>query len=380
MAGTIAAQAPTAAAKLAVEFPGEGGFPPHYVTVTGYCLTAPYPCSSLFYDKDLRRLRGVSATSSEPSALRLEYKPADDGISISASIFYGDFDRQETPLSLEKLPRKTIGPYLVKRNDSITLSDLAKFGLVPLTLRVVSGQPVNPWHPILRSNAPSLKISYKQLDRTSGIVTIRNLSEKAVMAFRLWTSAAENSRYGSGQGLSSLPGKKPAIAPRGISRVQMGVDISAKPVNGVYVFHRPVFLTLQSVLFEDGSYEGDKRTAEKMAARILGSQVERQRVARLAKPILGHPQSDDESEIKAFLAAVKQLSEEPDAQMVARLRAEFGNLTPEALTDVRRQMSMGMREEKESVNGLYREYRLEPKAGRETFGMWLAGNLGQSQR
>jgi hypothetical protein len=143
-AGTVAAQAPAKVAKLAVELFDRGPFPPQYVTVSDYCLTSPYPCSTLFDGNSLHRLHGLSATATEPSALRLEYKPAADGISISASIFYGDFDRHLTPLFLEKLPRKTIGPYFVERNDSITLSALAKFGLAPLTLRVVSAQPVNP--------------------------------------------------------------------------------------------------------------------------------------------------------------------------------------------------------------------------------------------
>jgi hypothetical protein len=356
LAGIATAQTPSLPARFAIEFSGP---PPLYNTVRDSCAKSFYPCSSLFYGGNhgsLPRLPGFHASASQPSALRLEYKPAADGVSIKVTVFYGDFNRQDTPVSLEKLPRKTLGSYFVKLNQSVTLSDLAKVGLEPITLRVVSAPTKNPWRPILHSDAPSLAIDYKQLDRSFGVVTIHNFSNKGVAALIVWASDVENGKYGGGEGIGPGPGSKPAIAPGGTYQMQFGVPVEGRMVHGVYVALPPdPFLTLKSVLFEDGSYEGDERAAEGMAAQRLGLKVQVQRVLSLAKPIIANAQTDDAAKLRAIRAAIGQLSDEPEAQMILGLRAEFGNLTPAAVAYVRRQISSSMREAKQLVDNQIKE-------------------------
>jgi hypothetical protein len=85
---------------------------------------------TLFYDKNLDRLPNVDSSVPRPSALRLDLKAADDAVSITATAFYGEFDRQTGPVSLEKLPSKLVGTYSGKLNDSVTLSGLGEVGAV----------------------------------------------------------------------------------------------------------------------------------------------------------------------------------------------------------------------------------------------------------
>lgn len=374
LAGIGTAQTPSPAVRFAIEFPSS---PPMHTIVPDSCVKVVYPCSSLFYGGGLHRLPGLHASASQPSALRLEYKPAADGVSITETVFYGDFNRQDTPESLKKLRRQTVGSYFAKLNQSITLSGLAKVGLEPVTLRVVSPYEANPWRPIVHSEAPSLSIEYKQLYRSSGTVTIHNFSKKGVAGLWVWASDVENGKYGGGEGAFPGPGSKPVIAPGGTYQMQFSVGVQGKRVHGVYVaLPPPAFLTLQSALFEDGSYEGDPRTAAGMAARRLGNKVQMQRVASLAKPIIANQGTDEATKIRAILAAVSRLSEEPDAQMMLSLRAEFGNLTPDVVAYVSRQISSAMHEAKENADQTIQQYQ-DAKAHGDpvTFAQWWGGNL-----
>ena len=94
--------------------------------------------STLLYDKSLDRLPNVDSSVPRPSALRLDFKAADDAVSITATAFYGAIDEQTTPVSLEKLPSKLVGTYSGKLNNSVTLSGLEEVGLEPLTVRIVT--------------------------------------------------------------------------------------------------------------------------------------------------------------------------------------------------------------------------------------------------
>lgn len=364
-AGTVAAQTPHPTARFALEFPGpnKDGLPHNYAVVFDSCAKAAYQvavftCSSLFYDSSLHRLPGFSASASQPSALLLVYKPIDDGVFITATVFYGNFDIQDRQASLEKLPRKQVGPYFAKLNGSFTLSGLAKVGLEPITFRVVSARAENPWRPILRSDAPSLQIDYTQRYRSLGTVTIHNFSNKAVAGLQLSISDAQNGKEMPAERIGPNIRSKPLIAPGGTYRTPFSAPVRGKLVHGAYLAHPPYrVLILSSVLFEDGSYEGDKQTAEGMAAWRIGFRVQMQRVLSLAKPILADGRTDDAAKIRAIRAALSQLSEEPDAQMIFSLRPKFGPLAPAAGAYIRRQLSAGMQDPKQIVEQSIRQYQ-----------------------
>ena len=173
------AQTSVPKAKFAFEIPGDSGLPPSFLIVSNGCS------SLLFYDASLHRLPNPEPNTRRPSGLSLEYSVADDAVSITATVFYGDFDRQATPVSLEKLPRETVGTYSGKLNDSVTLSALERVRLELFTLRIVTAQSAHPYCPLSRNNAPSLQIEFASLDRIFGTVTVHNVSNKAVTSLRV---------------------------------------------------------------------------------------------------------------------------------------------------------------------------------------------------
>jgi hypothetical protein len=112
----------------------------------------------------------------------------------------------------------------------------------------------------------------------------------------------------------------------------------------------PAYLTLEAVLFADGSYEGDVKAAAEMAANQDGKAAQREHILRLIETNLADTQSDDVTKAGLIRAAVKQLTEEPDAQMIANFRSQFPSLSDSDFADAKNFLSIGMKNEKEGLD------------------------------
>jgi hypothetical protein len=328
----------------------DGQGPPNYVTIPD---ASNYTTSTLFYGSSLRRLTNAPTGTDQPSALRLEYKVEGDTVLITATAFYGDFDQQNTPVSLEKLRRQTLATHSGKLNDSVVFPEMEQVGLEPVTLRIVTAQSESPYRPLTRSDAPSVQMEYAPLDRTFGTLTLHNSSSKAVNAFRVSSSEETGSRDAMEEDKGGLP---VLIAPDSSYQARIGVPHSGKPVNGTFVEDpQPQYLILQSVLFADGSYEGEARFAAEMAAREFGAKVQRLRIKRSAEPILADDSLDDESKIDRIRAAIQQLSTDPDVETVAQFHAQYPAFPEDALTKAEGHLGRAMKSENVSMDHLIQE-------------------------
>jgi len=348
--GVSGAQPPTDHGRFAVEIRSTDGLGPSNVTIPD---ASNYVTSSLFYGSSLHRITNAPAGTDQPSALRLEYKVEGDTVFITATVFYGDFDLQNTPSSLEKLRRQTLATHSGKLNDSVVFPELEQVGLEPVTLRIVTAQSESPYRPLTRSDAPSVQMEYAPFDRTFGTVTLHNLSSKAVNAFRVGSS----DETGSGDGMEEDKGGLPMlIAPESSYQIRMGVPHSGRPVKGTFVEDpQPQYVILQSVLFADGSYEGEAQFAAEMAAREFGAKVQRLRINRVAEPILADGSLNDESKIDRIRAAIQQLSTSPDAETVAQFHAQYPAFPEDALTKAESYLGRAMKSENESMDHLIQE-------------------------
>lgn len=339
LAGIGKGQTPPQEPKFAVEIPSPGGFPSSYVTLAGNRV------SSLFYDGSLPRKAGGDTNRRQPSALQLEYKVEGDVVLITASVFYGDFDRRATPVSLYNLPQEKVGSYSAELNDSIKLSEMERFGLQPLTLKIVPAQPASSVRPLTMSKASSIQVEIIGEDRTFYKLALRNLSTKAVTAVHV-----DMPEKDGGQGQTEDSESKDLIAPGATYQLQFSISRSGTTSNGSVVeTPRPPSLVLETVLFKDGSYEGDTRVAAEITARRMGAGFQRQRVNRLIEAILADAQSDDDAKVARIHSEIAQLTEDPDPQLVESVRSKFPGLSEQALESVRFSLKVGLNREKQSV-------------------------------
>ncbi len=380
LAETTNSQTPPLDAKFAVEIPRPQGLPPSYVTLgtRGYF-------SSFFYDAGLRRTTGGDPNRRQPTALRLEYKVERELVLIKASVFFGDFDRQTTPVSLYKLPSETVGTYSAGLSQSVTLSELVQFGLEPLTLRIVPASPPSSVRPQTFSKAPSVRIEIVGEDRTFYKVALHNLSAKGVTALSLdMPVKGGGGGQGAGDWLHDLIVKgggggqeasdwlHDLIAPGATYQLQFGIPHSGSMSTGHFVEDPPPpVLVLEAVFFTNGSYEGDPEAAAEIAAQRIGSETRRQQVDQLIAAIMADAQSDDDVKVASIRSAVAQLTEEPDPQMVENVRSQFPGLSDDAVQRVKVSLRVGLNNEKQSVTfGLDEFERRKAMSGGYTLATW----------
>jgi anti-sigma28 factor (negative regulator of flagellin synthesis) len=354
--GPGVAQTPADHPRFAIEFPGFNGPFPAYVTIPEAASPNSSSCSSFSYGHSLTPLANVGAGIEQPSALQLEICVKGDAIFITPTVFYGASDRQNPPALLEKLRHQTLQNHSVKQHDSVTFPEMEQVGLQPLTLRIVSAQPDSPYHPLTRTDVPSVQIDYAPVDRTDGMVILRNLSNKAVDAFRIGNFQEAGSGEESSLEEYKSNGLSAVIAPGSSHQTRIGIEHSGKTVNGTFIEDpQPQYMVLQSVLFAGGSYEGDAQSAAEMAARVFGAQVQLVRIERLAESILADDGLDDEAKIERIRAAIQQLSTQADAEKIAQFHAQFANFPEDLLTHAERIVGLAMKDENESMGHLFQE-------------------------
>ncbi|MDR3744967.1 MAG: hypothetical protein P4K80_02410 [Acidobacteriaceae bacterium] len=361
--GMGVAQAPvtpsTPKPRFAIAMPIEKGYPPIYLTVPEVVPNSNYiaTCGTYLYGENLHHMANPDPTVRQPSLLQLECKAEGDQVSITATVYYGEVDPKTGPTDWGKLEKQPLDSYSGKLNDSITLSAMARVGLEPMTLKIVSAQSEHPYQPLTRSNAPSLDMEYAPFDRSSGTLTIHNHSSKAVVALEFSSSndsknlgCLDDCNDGWSEGAESR-GRGEVIAPGASYQHRVSNNPSWKDVNGKRVeLPLPTYLTLTAVVFSDGSYEGNLQTSAQMAATNNGSMVQRQRILSLIHSILAETQSDDLTTAERIRTEVKQLSTDPDVQMIAELRSQFPTLSDEDLAQLKNNLSMGMKQEKETLD------------------------------
>jgi hypothetical protein len=321
------------------------GFPPSYVALES-------TVSSLFYDGGLHRVTSSDPSRRQPTALKLEYKVEGEVVLITASLFFDDFDRQNTPVSLDNLPSQKVRTYSVALNQSVSLSEIEQFGLEPLTLKIVPAQPTASVHPQTMTKAPSVEIEITGEDRVFYKVVLHNLSTKGVAAVRVDVPEKDGA-----EGQIVGPGSHDLIAPGGTYQLLFSIPHSGKMFNGTFVeTSPPPLLVLEAAYFTDGRYEGDTQAAAEIAAQRIGSEIQRQKVDHLIAAILADAQSDDDAKTARIRSEVAELNEEPDSQMVENVRSQFPSLTDHAVQQVRFSLKIGLNNEKQSVTFRLKEF------------------------
>jgi hypothetical protein len=375
--GISAAQSPAAHARFAIEIPGFNGPFPYYLTVPeaepGTMSPSSSPCTTFAFDHSLVRLANTGAGAEKPSAFRLEICVKEDTLFITPTVDYGGFDQQNQPASKEKLRSETLATHSGKLNDAVAFTEMEQLGLEPLTLRIVTAQSDSPYNPLTHSDAPSVQIEFTPVDREHGTLTLTNLSNKAVDAFRIENFQAAGAEEESSLGSYKSNGWPSVIAPGASHQIPIGVPHSGKSVNGRFVEDpTPQYTVLQSVLFADGSYEGDSQTTAEMAARVFGAQVQHSRIERLVEPILADDDLDDAAKIERIRTANQQLSTNPDSEAVAQFHAQYPAFSEEELTEAEPNIGQAMKSEIETMDHLIQQNEpiLQQNRARLTLAQW----------
>lgn len=247
-----------------------------------------------------------------------------DGVSIKIGAVFDDSQPADAPGPKYGEKEQTIASCFAREGERITVSELERFGFEPLVLRVVRYQPQpfpEPSAKVLPEVVNALKsvafvdLQSEEPSSHSYKLTLQNVGSRSIIAL---TIAIQQSHTETIEG-----GLKPLMLPGATFTTSVSPSGSLQPETS-----RPT-LVIVTVLFDDGSYEGDVVAAAEMAARSKGRQIQSSRCLQLLQAIPDQPAQETVRAIQEVKAAVEKLRIDVDATLVEELQSQF-SLLPKA--------------------------------------------------
>ena len=251
-------------------------------------------------------------TGAQPvSAVRVVPYLDGDTVKVTVSVLRG-----EKFLDVEDI----VGTYTVRENEGIAIDSLRDFGVEPFKLKLIRVAPQTPEVPTVLNKTRSLEVVgiepiVATLPRYK--LTLHNLSEKNVSAIRINTMRAGNlSLSGMPQGEEG----KPLVEAGSFKELNEMMVTRAETTAAGYspAAPRGQQIVLATLVFEDGSYEGDPEPAATYRGHTIGNRSELKRIVGLLEDALA-----SSSSIEKVRTQLSKLSYDFDQSDMAVLASAF---------------------------------------------------------
>jgi hypothetical protein len=202
-------------------------------------------------------------------AVKITPRAEQGSVKVRVTVLKGKFLETEQP----------VGDYAIDKNAKLTLNDLTKFGVVPFEVSLVIAPATVAELPAMVNKTKSLQVSVAP--DTASLPTFQlkllNNSSKPVRAFTYETMADGRKR------LSGMPNKPEGgvlIPPGETHSHSIGVSLESTTTSKgeVPAALKDVTVLVTSVIFADGTYEGDLYQASRYRAFMLGERTQVKRI------------------------------------------------------------------------------------------------------
>lgn len=290
------------------------------------------------------------------TAVRLVPYLKGETINISVSVMRGRF------LDVED----RVASYQARENEEITVRELKAFGVTPFVIKAVRTSVNGSDFPTSLNKTKSVAVvGIEPVVATTPRykLMLHNLSEKNISALsinimgqgRLRKSSLPHGDYG-----------EPLIKARESSYLNESLALNAEATAGGYEPSSPPGqqIVIESLVFEDGTYEGELKPAASFLGFVIGRRIELRRILPLLDNALSNSDPTSASTLRAQLSS---LSYEPDETEVASLIAAFPALDKGELRGAVEVAIHGVR--KELLDQL--EHLEKPRSNADDFKAWL---------
>lgn len=184
-----------------------------------------------------------------------------------------------------------VARYTIREHEKIRINELADFGVEPFQIGLSRRGPTVGQLPRVENKTESLQVILEPVTHTvpSFKVTYFNLSNRPIYALN-WTLT----RNGRSALTSSPQGTRghPLILPNQYFKAQITVESpESSPPPRAGNSSDDLVLVISTIVFDDGSFEGDPQPAAKYAVAKLARKVQTQRIAAMLEEVAG-TQSD----------------------------------------------------------------------------------------
>jgi len=207
---------------------------------------------------DRRRLNiSDPSEAGEFTAIDVQTRRYADGINIRLAIIYNDLSNQEW---WKDKKERLVGSYVIRFGETLRALELNQFGIEPVDMRAIDAGPIAPKPgegPRVVNNSTALEVARLERRLDSYSIWLKNISSRNVVSYTI--SSGRN-----GQSVSSGGRGAPVIAAGATTRE---VHLFGPSTNLEEI-------TISSVIFDDGTFEGDPNIAVHYLARAEGLRIQ----------------------------------------------------------------------------------------------------------
>ncbi|MGI8836642.1 MAG: hypothetical protein ACR2H4_08400 [Pyrinomonadaceae bacterium] len=246
-------------------------------------------------------------------AVNVLYRMEGEAVRVKVSVFLGKKSHEK---------EEQVATFLARENVKVTITELKRWGVVPYEVtpvRVASSALGSP--PEVVNRTQSIEVVHVEPVQSAPAtfrLVLRNLSSKYVSAIKMMVMQ-NNQRH-----LSALPAGeegKPLIGPGETWKAPDYGLTKIEPTSGGYVLSsaKGQTVVVATVVFQDGSYEGDAQFAVQVRGYVAGR---KQQLARVIALFKGASETNDSdgvtilSKLRAQLASLEIVADPVDIEKV----------------------------------------------------------------
>jgi hypothetical protein len=340
---------------------GQSSFTP--ITATGATTLLFYQFSRL---KDWHR---PSMQTSDASAIRIISSREGEAVKMVVSVYFGSFDRLDTPRSLEGVPEKPAGVYFARLNETVSFNELSQFGIEPLAMKVVPAKPAKANPPQIINKTKAIEVISVEEARDQYLLSLRNNSSKNITVLNIYVPKRGGK---SGKTAQTLP-DRPLIPSGQVYETVVHIGRGGRRTPQGYVRDEPeqTKIVIGAVLFDDLTYEGEIETAVRVAADRRGQKIQIARLVALIDKAIESPDQVLSSVIGDLRKEVVGLSEEPEQAVMQEVAESFPSFEEQTKFEIKAGIIGGLKSGKESMLHAIRDYDRERVDRGTVLQVWL---------
>jgi hypothetical protein len=205
-----------------------------------------------------------------------------------------------------------VGSYLLREGEQAVVKELAVFGVQPFEITAVRPNVIPPPLPAVSTRATSLEVIGLEPTKSpipSYTLSLRNLSSKNVVGLQVEVFEGPRLRLSGSphgqQGFPLIPAgavlETKVLGAKDTTMTRAGYEPASPPYQTVVV---------STLVFEDGSYEGDSSHALRINARRAGERIQLARAVAALKRTLDAPGLTAPDAVAMLIKNVSALDDE----------------------------------------------------------------------
>ena len=355
-----AARAPE---RLVVQVEYFKGMPPSYVGVPGGVWYARF---------GLTPAASTRAPADKVRAVDVKTRVLDGRVEIKVGVHVGlrQFDRLDE-----------VATYRAAAGETVTASDLERFGVEPLRMKVLNVNDTLAAPPTIVNKTQSIEAvvsKFEPLPLPRVTVTARNLSSKGVRAVDLCEVIEGREEVTSS--MAELNGGV-IMGPGGTFDKKL-VALTGHANRNEYTPTAIESIIITSAVFDDYTYEGDAAAAVRTRASDEGVRLQLPRIIALLRAARAARGPATLETVKKFREKLTALDDTPPAETLAAILKAYPELKPADRGLAEDSMSVSMHESKRELLDDLRKFEADfgrPSAG-DDFRAWLKSSQGRLEQ